>query len=100
MIAGVLDAAVGDERNAGLGGRLWQASAMAVICGMPAPVTMRVVQMEPGSDADFDGVGAGVHEGHGAFVGGDVAGHQVGTSGKRRFAIADGFEDAGAVTVR
>ena len=24
------------------------ASAMAVICGIPAPVTMRVVQMEPG----------------------------------------------------
>ena len=25
-----------------------EASAMAVICGIPAPVTMRVVQMEPG----------------------------------------------------
>ncbi len=25
-----------------------EASAIAVICGIPAPVTMRVVQMEPG----------------------------------------------------
>ncbi len=39
---------------------------MAVICGMPAPVTMRVVQMEPGPDADLDGVGAGVDQRHGA----------------------------------
>jgi hypothetical protein len=30
-----------------------------------------------GADADLDGVGAGVDEGHGAFVGGDVAGEEV-----------------------
>ena len=30
-----------------------------------------------GPDADLDGVGAGVDEGHGALVGGDVAGEQV-----------------------
>ena len=46
-VAGVLDAAVRNDRNAALARRAI-ASAMAVICGMPAPVTMRVVQMEPG----------------------------------------------------
>ena len=30
-----------------------------------------------GADADLDGVGAGVDQGHGAVVGGDVAGEQV-----------------------
>ena len=30
-----------------------------------------------GTDADLDGVGAGVDEGHGAVVGGDVAGDQI-----------------------
>ncbi len=30
-----------------------EASAMAVICGTPAPVTMRVVQMDPGPMPTF-----------------------------------------------
>ena len=47
-VARILDAAVGDERNAGLSALPWRASAMAVICGTPAPETTRVVQIEPG----------------------------------------------------
>ena len=31
---------------------------IAVICGTPTPATMRVVQIEPGPDADLDAVGA------------------------------------------
>ena len=50
---------------------------MAVICGMPAPVTMRVVQMEPGPNANLDGVGARVDEGHRTFVSSHVAGQQA-----------------------
>jgi len=30
---------------------------MAVTCGMPTPATMRVVQIDPGPDADLHGVG-------------------------------------------
>ena len=52
-------------------------SAMAVICGTPAPLTTRVVQMEPGpmptlmpSAPRFDQIAR-------AFERGDVAGDQV-----------------------
>ena len=47
-VAGKFDAAVGDDRDAGaLCGRA-RTFEMAVICGTPAPVTTRVVQIEPG----------------------------------------------------
>ena len=47
-IAGVLDAAVGDDRDAVLVGDRRPLSITAVICGTPTPATTRVVQMEPG----------------------------------------------------
>ena len=34
------------------------ASMIAVTCGTPTPATTRVVQIEPGPDADLDRVGA------------------------------------------
>ena len=43
----IFDAAVGDDRNAGLAASSAQ-SMMAVSCGTPTPATMRVVQIEPG----------------------------------------------------
>ncbi len=46
-VAGVLDAAVGDDRDIAVA-RGTAASAIAVICGTPAPVTTRVVQIDPG----------------------------------------------------
>ena len=62
-VARIADAAVGDQRDA----RSFSAVAtmsMAVICGTPTPATMRVVQIEPGPDADLDRVGAGVDAAH------------------------------------
>ncbi len=46
-VAGVLDATVCDDGDAALAGCAI-GSAMAVIWGLPAPVTIRVVQMLPG----------------------------------------------------
>ena len=75
-IAGVLDAAVGDDRNAafaarakglGDGGDLRHAGA-----GDHARGADRA-----GPDADLDRVGAGVDQCHRALVGGNVAGEQV-----------------------
>ena len=47
-VAGELDAAVRDDRHVRALAAARAASAMAVICGMPAPETTRVVQIEPG----------------------------------------------------
>ena len=47
-VAGIADAAVGDQRHAGARQRLGDTLATAVICGTPTPATMRVVQIEPG----------------------------------------------------
>jgi hypothetical protein len=71
-VAGVAQAAVGDQRHAGAGQGL-VTSATAVICGTPTPATMRVVQMEPGADTDLDRIGAGLHQCPGGVAGGDVA---------------------------
>ena len=49
------------------------ASYTAVICGAPTPVTTRVVQIEPGPDADLHRVGTRVDERLRAGPGGDVA---------------------------
>ena len=46
---------------------------IAEICGTPTPATMRVVQIEPGTDADLDAVGAVVDQRLRAGGGGDVA---------------------------
>ena len=72
---------------------------MAVICGMPAPVTMRVVQMDPGTNADFDRVGSGVDEGERAVVGGDVAGEEINIR-EAFLHFSDCFEDARRVAMR
>ena len=53
------------------------ASMIAVTCGTPTPATTRVVQIEPGPDADLDRVGAGVDQRLRARVGGDVAADDV-----------------------
>ena len=45
-VAGVADAAVGDDRHA-VGCAARAHSAIAVICGTPSPETMRVVQIDP-----------------------------------------------------
>ena len=96
-VAGVLDAAVGDDRNVafaagaggfGDGGDLGHAGAGDHAGGADGAW----------ADADFDGVCAGVDEGEGAVVGGDVAGEEIDV-GEAFFAVADGFEDAGGVAV-
>ena len=46
-------------------------------CGTPTPATTRVVQIEPGPDADLDRVGAGVDQRLRAGAGGDVAADDV-----------------------
>ena len=46
--------------------------AIAVICGTPVPVTMRVVQIEPGPIPTFYAVGPGFNQGHSRCTGGDV----------------------------
>ena len=53
------------------------ASMIAVSCGTPTPATMRVVQIEPGTDADLDRVGAGIDQRLRAFGGGDIAGDDL-----------------------
>ena len=96
-VAGVLDASVGDDGDAarfcgaiglGDGGDLGHAGAGDHAGGADGAR----------ADADFDGVRAGVDEGQGAFVGGDVAGEEV-DFGEALFALGDGFEDAGLVAV-
>ncbi len=96
-VAGVLDAAVGDDGDAvlgggagglGDGGDLRHAGAGDHACGADGA----------GADADLDGVGAGVDEGLGAVVGGDVAGEES-YVGEALLDFADGFEDAGGVAV-
>ncbi len=51
----------------------WAHSQMAVTWGTPAPVTTRVVQIDPGADADLDGVGAALDQGERALGRGHVA---------------------------
>ena len=46
-VAGVRDAAVGDDRHAALSGPSAVVNQIADSCGMPAPLTTRVVQIEP-----------------------------------------------------
>ena len=46
-VAGVADAAVGDDRDAVCGAAARAHSMTAVIIGTPMPATMRVVQIEP-----------------------------------------------------
>ena len=71
---------------------------MAVICGTPTPVTMRVVQMEPGPMPTLTAIDAGVTRSHGAVEGGDVAGDQF-DLGQFGFYFFHGFEDEGGVAV-
>ena len=52
-VAGIFDAAVGDHRHARASPPRPH-SMMAVICGTPAPVTTRVVQIEPGPMPTFN----------------------------------------------
>ena len=59
-VAGVLDAAVGDHRH--VPPRPRPRPSMAVTCGTPTPVTTRVVQIEPGPDADLDRVHAALDQ--------------------------------------
>ena len=96
-VSGVLDATVGDDGDAALaggavglgdGGDLGHAGSGDHAGGADGA----------GPDADLDGVGSGVDEGHCALVGGDVAGEEVDV-GEAALALADGFEDAGAVAV-
>ena len=47
-VAGVLDAAVGDDRDVGRRRAPCAQSLIAVICGTPTPATTRVVQIDPG----------------------------------------------------
>jgi hypothetical protein len=51
------------------------------------------------ADADFDGVRARIDEGFSPLFGGNVAGEQI-DLGETLLDFADGFEDAGRVTVR
>ena len=53
-VAGVADAAVGDRSARSPSPAPSSAFCTAVICGTPTPATMRVVQIEPGPDADLD----------------------------------------------
>ena len=48
-----------------------------MICGAPTPATTRVVQMEPGPDADLDRVGARLDQRGRRGTGGDVAADHV-----------------------
>ena len=59
------------------GWHAWAASWIAVTCGTPTPATTRVVQIEPGPDADLDAVGAGVDQRLRAGPGRDVAADHV-----------------------
>ena len=72
-VARVLDAAVGDDRDAVRGARPRAASRIAVICGTPTPATTRVVQIEPGPMPTFTAVGAGLDQRLGALGRRDVA---------------------------
>ena len=72
---------------------------MAVICGMPAPVTMRVVQMEPGPMPTLTASAPASISAMRAVVGGDVAGEQVDLR-EALLALADGFEHARGVAMR
>ena len=67
------DATVGDQRHAMVPLSAVATLSMAMICGTPTPATMRVVQIEPGSDADLDRVGAGFDQCQRSCAGGDVA---------------------------
>ena len=53
------------------------ASMMAVICGTPAPVTTRVVQMEPGPMPTFSPSMPSAINSLRAFVGGHVSGNDL-----------------------
>ena len=52
-VAGIADAAIGDQRHAGALAAPRPRWTTAVICGTPTPATMRVVQMEPGPMPTF-----------------------------------------------
>jgi hypothetical protein len=41
---------------------------IAESCGTPTPATMRVVQIEPGPDADLDRIRTGIDQRLGAFA--------------------------------
>ena len=71
---------------------------MAVIWGTPIPATIRVVQIEPGTDADLDGVDAGLDEGLGPFEGGHIAGDEL-AGGEIRLRVADGIQHSPGVSV-
>ena len=51
--------------------------------GTPTPATTRVVQIEPGPDADLDRVDPGVDQRLGAVAGGDVAADHLDVAGGR-----------------
>ena len=75
------------------------ANWMAEICGTPTPATMRVVQIEPGPDADLHRVGAVIGERLRAGGRGDVAAHHL----HRRIALlhhAHALEHALRMAVR
>ncbi len=75
-VAGVLDAAVRDDRDAVLG-RLRAASKTAVIWGTPMPATTRVVQMEPGPMPTFTQSAPASIRALAPLGGGDVARDQL-----------------------
>ena len=50
---------------------------MAVICGMPAPVTTRVVQMDPGPMPTLTASTSRIDQGLGPCSGRDVTGDQL-----------------------
>ena len=76
------------------------ASRIAVICGAPTPATTRVVQMEPGPDADLDRVGAGLDQRRGRRPGGDVAADHLDPVADFGLELADHVEHQPVVGVR
>ena len=59
---------------------------MAVNCGMPTPEMTRVVQIDPGTDADFHGAGTGGDQIARALLGDHVAGHDRHVGKRAEFA--------------
>ena len=73
---------------------------MAVIWGTPAPLTTRVVQMEPGSDADLDAIHAKIDQIARAFVGRRHCRQSIARPGIAFLQMLHGVHHALAVAVR
>jgi hypothetical protein len=76
-VAGVLDAAVGDDRARRACDRTAAQSRMAVTCGTPTPATTRVVQIEPGPMPTLTASAPASMSASRRFGGGDVAGDEL-----------------------